>query len=71
MSERQTGSIKWFDAKKGFGFIQKEDGNDVFIHYSGIVGDGYRSLIDGQKVEFEEIEGRKGLEARNVTVITE
>ncbi len=71
MSERQTGSIKWFDAKKGFGFIQKEDGNDVFIHYSGIVGDGYRSLIDGQKVEFEEFEGRKGLEARNVTVITE
>ena len=66
MSEREVGSVKWFDAKKGFGFINREDGDDVFVHYSAIQGEGYRVLKDGQKVEFEVVEGRKGLEAANL-----
>lgn len=68
MSEREVGTIKWFDAKKGFGFISREDGEDVFVHYSVIQGTGYRVLADGQKVEFEVVEGRKGLEASNVSL---
>jgi len=68
MSERETGTVKWFDAKKGFGFINREDGEDVFIHYSSIQGTGYRVLQDGQKVEFEVVQGRKGLEAANLKV---
>ena len=68
MSEREVGTIKWFDAKKGYGFINREDGEDVFVHYSAIQGDGYRVLEDGQKVEFEVIQGRKGLEASNLSV---
>jgi CspA family cold shock protein len=63
MSEREEGTVKWFDAKKGFGFITRETGEDVFIHYSAIQGDGYRVLEDGQKVEFDVVQGRKGLEA--------
>jgi len=69
MADRITGHVKWFDAKKGFGFITKEDGTDVFIHFSGIEGEGFRTLVDGQKVEFEEFKGRKGLEAKNVTIV--
>jgi CspA family cold shock protein len=69
MSSRETGSVKWFDAKKGFGFITRENQEDVFIHFTGIIGDGYRILKDGQRVEFEIIEGKKGLEARNLSVI--
>ena len=68
MSEREAGTVKWFDAKKGFGFINRESGEDVFVHYSAIQGDGYRVLKDGQKVEFEVIQGRKGLEASNLTL---
>ena len=68
MSERTVGTIKWFDAKKGFGFINMDDGEDVFVHYSAIQGDGYRVLEDGQKVEFEVTQGRKGLEAANLTL---
>jgi len=71
MSDRETGTVKWFDAKKGFGFINREDGEDVFIHYSSIQGTGYRVLQDGQKVEFEVVQGRKGLEAANLTVAEE
>jgi CspA family cold shock protein len=66
MSERETGSVKWFDAKKGYGFINREDGEDVFVHYSAIQGEGYRVLKDGQRVEFEVVEGQKGLEAANL-----
>jgi len=69
MADRQQGTVKWFDAKKGFGFISRENEDDVFIHYSGINGDGYRILLDGQKVEFDVIQGRKGLEARNLEVV--
>jgi CspA family cold shock protein len=69
MAERQTGSVKWFDAKKGYGFITSPNGSDIFVHYSAIQGQGYRVLKDGQQVEFEVIQGRKGLEAKNLTVV--
>jgi cold shock protein len=64
-----TGTIKFFNAEKGFGFISREGGNDVFVHYSNIQGTGYRSLDEGQKVEFDVAPGRKGEEAQNVRVI--
>lgn len=63
------GTVKFFNTEKGFGFITREDGNDIFVHYSNIQGEGYRSLKEGQKVEFEIGPGRKGDEARNVRVI--
>jgi CspA family cold shock protein len=69
MAEREVGTIKWFDGKKGFGFINRENGEDVFVHYSAIQGEGYRVLKDGQKVEFEVVEGRKGPEAGNLSVV--
>ena len=69
MSERQSGSVKWFDSSKGFGFIQREGQDDVFIHYSAIRGDGFRSLEEGQRVEFETVTSPKGLQARDVVVI--
>jgi CspA family cold shock protein len=60
------GTVKWFDSKKGFGFILNTEGKDVFVHFSTIDGDGFRSLKDGEKVEYEQITGEKGLLARNV-----
>ncbi len=60
------GTVKWFDVKKGFGFIQQEDGNNVFVHYSNITGNGFKVLEDGESLEFEVIEGDKGLQAQNV-----
>jgi CspA family cold shock protein len=64
-----TGTVKWFNADKGFGFISREGGDDVFVHFSAIQGDGYRSLEDGQRVEFDVAPGRKGEEAQNVRVV--
>ena len=61
-----TGTVKWFDTKKGFGFILNSQGKDVFVHYSSITGDGFRALKDGEQVEFEETQGDKGLLAKNV-----
>lgn len=61
-----TGSVKWFDTKKGFGFIVNGDGKDVFVHYTNIDGDGFRSLKDGEQVEYEQVESEKGLMAKNV-----
>lgn len=61
-----TGTVKWFNAEKGFGFIAREGGDDVFVHYSAIQGNGYRSLEEGQSVEFDVGPGRKGEEAQNV-----
>ncbi len=60
------GTVKWFDVKKGFGFIQQDDGNDVFVHHSNISGSGFKVLEDGESVEFEVVEGDKGLQAENV-----
>jgi cold shock protein len=65
-----TGTVKWFSASKGFGFIAPEDGGaDLFIHFSNISGNGYRNLEEGQKVEYEAQQGKKGMEATNVQVI--
>lgn len=63
------GTVKWFNAEKGFGFIEREDGDDVFVHFSGINGDGYKSLEEGQSVEFEITEGQRGEQATNVTAL--
>jgi cold shock protein len=63
----QTGRVKWFNDAKGYGFIQTEEGKDVFVHYSAICADGYKSLSEGQEVEFEIVESAKGLQASNVT----
>ncbi len=66
---REKGTVKWFNATKGYGFIQRENGGDVFVHYSAIQSDGYRSLNEGDAVEFDVQEGPKGLQAANVTKI--
>ncbi|MET0106041.1 MAG: cold-shock protein [Sedimenticola sp.] len=66
MSERQTGTVKWFDSAKGYGFIEREAGKDLFVHFRSIVGEGHRNLVDGQKVEFTETAGQKGPQAENV-----
>ena len=60
------GTVKWFDSKKGFGFIVNSEGKDVFVHFSSIEGDGFRSLKDGERVDYEQIEGSKGLSATHV-----
>lgn len=64
-----TGKVKWFDSKKGYGFITSEDGKEVFVHFSGIVTDGFKSLNEGQKVAFKLGNGAKGEQAVNVTVV--
>jgi CspA family cold shock protein len=69
MSERIVGTVKWFNGSKGYGFITRENGPDVFVHYSAIQGDGFRNLDEGQKVEFEVEQGNKGPQATNVTVL--
>jgi CspA family cold shock protein len=69
MSERITGTVKWFNGGKGYGFISREGGEDVFVHYSAIQGDGYRNLEEGQQVEFSVEKGPKGLQASNVVVV--
>ena len=60
------GTVKWFNAEKGFGFIERENGGDVFVHFSAIVEDGYKSLEEGQSVEFDIVEGERGEQAANV-----
>ena len=65
-----NGTVKWFNAEKGFGFIEREDGNDVFIHFSGIAGEGYKTLEEGQKVDFDITEGQRGEQATNVVVMS-
>jgi len=62
----EQGNVKWFNNEKGFGFISRESGPDVFVHYTAIASEGYRSLNEGDRVSFEVVEGQKGLQARNV-----
>lgn len=69
MSERIIGTVKWFNATKGYGFLAREDGADVFVHYSAIQGDGYRNLAEGQQVEFTVEQGAKGPQATNVVIL--
>ncbi|CAH0324792.1 cold-shock protein [Pseudomonas brassicacearum] len=66
MAERETGNVKWFNDAKGYGFIQREDGADVFVHYRAIRGEGHRSLTEGQQVEYVVVKGQKGLQAEDV-----
>lgn len=70
MTERETGLVKWFDSAKGYGFIQRPEGDDVFVHYRAIRGDGFRTLEGGQEVEFTVINGQKGLQADDVAVLS-
>lgn len=63
----QKGTVKWFNNQKGYGFISDEEGNDIFVHYSGLNMEGFKSLEEGQAVEFEVVNGAKGLQATNVT----
>lgn len=65
----ETGTVKWFNSSKGFGFITREEGDDVFVHYKAIAGDGFKSLQEGDQVEFEIEQGPKGLQATNVSKI--
>jgi CspA family cold shock protein len=69
MNERQIGTVKWFNASKGYGFIEREGGPDVFVHFSAITMDGYKSLQEGQRVEFSIEKGPKGLQAANVQIV--
>lgn len=62
------GKVKWFNEKKGYGFIEKDEGGDVFVHFSAITGSGFRTLMEGQKVDFEVEKGPKGLQASNVVI---
>jgi len=66
MSERIIGTVKWFNGSKGYGFIQRDNGADVFVHYSAIKGDGFKNLEEGQRVEFTVVEGQKGPQASDV-----
>ena len=69
MTERITGTVKWFNSGKGYGFLAREDGADVFVHYSAIQGNGFKNLEEGQKVEFSIEQGPKGLQARDVVAL--
>ena len=70
MSERIMGTVKWFNGIKGFGFIEREGGKDVFVHFSSIQGNGFRNLQEGQRVEFNVEQGPKGPQASNVTTLS-
>ena len=69
MSTTTTGTVKWFNDAKGFGFIEQESGPDVFAHFSAITGDGHKSLAEGQKVEFTVTQGQKGPQAENIVAV--
>ena len=69
MSEKVQGTVKWFNGSKGYGFIERAEGEDVFVHFNAIVGDGFRNLDEGQRVEFNVVQGQKGPQAENVVVI--
>lgn len=69
MADRKQGTVKWFNSTKGYGFIQQESGEDVFVHFQSIIGDGYKSLQENEKVEYSVTQGAKGLQATEVKVI--
>lgn len=69
MAEKVTGTVKWFNSSKGYGFIQRKEGDDVFVHYQAIQGEGYKTLQEGQQVEFVVAQGQKGPQAQEVKVI--
>jgi CspA family cold shock protein len=69
VSEKETGTVKWFNNAKGYGFIARESGEDVFVHYSAVEGDGFRSLEENQRVEFDVEQGPKGLQAAHVRAL--
>ncbi len=71
MAERERGKVKWFNNSKGYGFIERTQGDDIFVHYSAIQVEGYRTLKDGQEVEFTVQNGAKGLQAEEVTLVSE
>ena len=70
MAERVQGTVKWFNSSKGYGFISQEGGEDVFVHFQSIIADGYKTLEEGQKVEFTIGQGQKGPQANDVTVVS-
>ena len=69
MSARESGTVKWFNNSKGYGFIQRDQGGDVFVHFKAIQGEGYRTLEEGMRVEFIVTQGQKGLQAEDVSVV--
>ena len=69
MADRETGTVKWFNESKGFGFIEREQGDDVFVHFTAISGTGFKTLSEGQKVEFTVVDGQKGPQAQDVTAL--
>ncbi|MCU4581154.1 cold-shock protein [Acinetobacter gyllenbergii] len=69
MSSSMSGTVKWFNETKGFGFIQSDNGQDVFAHYSSIANSGFKTLFEGQRVKFDVLQGKKGLQASDITVI--
>jgi CspA family cold shock protein len=69
MSTKEQGTVKWFNNTKGFGFIERDSGEDVFVHYTAILGDGYRTLEEGQRVEFSVAQGQKGPQAQEVIIL--
>lgn len=69
MAEREIGTVKWFNASKGYGFIQREQGSDVFVHFNSIRGDGFKTLEEGQRVELTVVQGKKGAQAEDVSVV--
>ena len=69
MTGRETGTVKWFNAEKGYGFISRDQGEDVFVHYSEIRSEGFRTLDEGQRVEFDVTRGQKGLQAQDVELL--
>ncbi|NMB60776.1 MAG: cold-shock protein [Chloroflexi bacterium] len=69
MSEKEQGTVKWFNGSKGYGFIERESGEDVFVHYSAIIGNGFRNLEEGQRVQFVVTQGQKGAQAEEVEIL--
>ena len=69
MTEKEQGTVKWFNGTKGYGFIERDAGGDVFVHYNSIIADGYRNLDEGQRVEFVVVEGEKGPQAQEVIAL--